>query len=139
MQEKEQPGVKFALVLKRLLRESGKTQVELARALGISQAAISKWFNGTMPNARKIPEIARFLNVSIDALLTQVEGEKRVGHLRESAPTYGTEKKYKKSNISDFEVIDVLLEVLGKMIELGERCSEAKRIIDRWKAEKDQH
>jgi len=51
-----------------LRREKGATQDDLARAVGVSAQAVSKWENGGMPDAELLPVIADYFNVSIDAL-----------------------------------------------------------------------
>lgn len=52
----------------RLLRkEKGISQDALARQLGVTYQAVSKWENGsTMPDITMLPIIARFFTVSID-------------------------------------------------------------------------
>ncbi len=50
-------------------REKGITQTELGALLGISNQAVSKWETElTMPDVMLLPEIAKVLDVSIDAL-----------------------------------------------------------------------
>ena len=52
------------------LRENVKlTQVELAIALSVKQASVSRWENGdSMPRADKLPELAKIFGCSIDDL-----------------------------------------------------------------------
>ncbi|WP_336785009.1 helix-turn-helix transcriptional regulator [Paenibacillus sp. MMO-177] len=51
-------------------KEKSVTQEQLANAVGVSIAAVSKWENGnTYPDITLLPEIASFFNVSVDALL----------------------------------------------------------------------
>ncbi len=50
-------------------KKIGITQSELARLLGVTQANISAWENGTaLPSASKLPELAKALNCTIDEL-----------------------------------------------------------------------
>ena len=51
-----------------LRREKGATQDDLARAVGVSAQAVSKWENGGTPDAELLPVIANYFDVSIDAL-----------------------------------------------------------------------
>ena len=51
------------------LKESGKTQKELCQHLGLSKNAYTDWKSGHMQSYKKhLPEIADFLNVSVDYL-----------------------------------------------------------------------
>lgn len=43
---------------------------ELAKKLGISRQAVSKWFNGkSKPRSDKLVKIAKALNITVDNLL----------------------------------------------------------------------
>ena len=58
--------------IKRLRRELGLTQVELARRLGVTCQAISKWeTQANSPDIALIPKIAGVLGVSIDELFRE--------------------------------------------------------------------
>ncbi|MFD0672476.1 helix-turn-helix domain-containing protein [Cohnella sp. GCM10027633] len=58
-------------------KERGLTQEELARVLGISYQAVSKWENAqTMPDIALLPELSRTLEVSIDKLLGYASQER---------------------------------------------------------------
>lgn len=62
-----------------LRREKGITQEELARHLGVSNQAVSKWESGqNCPDIQLLPEIARLFQVSVDQLLGY-QGEKAEG------------------------------------------------------------
>ena len=51
-----------------LRREKGVTQEELAKYIGVSAQAVSKWENGGAPDVELLPKIADFFAVPIDAL-----------------------------------------------------------------------
>jgi len=51
-----------------LRQGAGRTQEELAQAVGVSAQAVSKWECGGMPDAALLPGIADFLGVPIDRL-----------------------------------------------------------------------
>ena len=49
-------------------KEKGIKQEELAKYVGVSTQAVSKWENGGVPDAELLPRIADFFQVSIDFL-----------------------------------------------------------------------
>ena len=51
-----------------LRQGAGRTQEELAQAVGVSAQAVSKWECGGMPDAALLPGIADFLGVPIDRI-----------------------------------------------------------------------
>lgn len=57
-------------ILQRLRKAKGMTQEQMGEALGVSNAAVSKWENGQMyPDISMLPILARFFDVSIDCLI----------------------------------------------------------------------
>ncbi|MGL5694202.1 MAG: helix-turn-helix domain-containing protein [Peptostreptococcaceae bacterium] len=62
-------------VIYKLRKEKGVTQENLAKAVGVSVAAVSKWESkNSYPDITILPSIARFFNTSIDNLLNyQIE------------------------------------------------------------------
>ena len=55
---------------KRRLHSEIPTQVEVAKALGVRGAAVSKWENGrSKPRAKLLPAIAKLYGCTIDELL----------------------------------------------------------------------
>ncbi len=58
----------FSETLQSLRKEKKLTQNGLAEQLGVSPQAVSKWENGSYPDADFIPHIADFFEVSIDQL-----------------------------------------------------------------------
>ena len=52
----------------KMRKAKGATQEDLARAVGVSAQAVSKWENGGVPDAELFPAIADFFEVTIDAL-----------------------------------------------------------------------
>jgi transcriptional regulator with XRE-family HTH domain len=56
--------------LRTWLADTETTQLEFAKAIGVSQPAVSDWLNGhTSPTAAKLRAIAAHTGVSIDELL----------------------------------------------------------------------
>ena len=56
--------------LKTLRKESGRTQAELARLLGITRSGVNAWEMGlSVPSTPYIVELAKFYHVSTDYIL----------------------------------------------------------------------
>lgn len=56
--------------LKRLRKQRGLTQAELAARLGITQQAVGRWETGaTLPDATTLVVLAEIFNVSVDSIL----------------------------------------------------------------------
>jgi len=55
-------------VISRLRKEKGATQDEVAKYVGVSAQAVSKWENGSVPDTELLPKIADYFGTSIDAL-----------------------------------------------------------------------
>ena len=55
-------------VIAKLRKNLNVTQEALAKAVGVSAQAVSKWENGGVPDTELLPRIAAFFHVSIDAL-----------------------------------------------------------------------
>lgn len=63
--------MEFNEKLQELRKQKGMTQEELAEALWVSRAAVSKWESGRgYPSIDSLKEISRFFSVSIDTLLS---------------------------------------------------------------------
>ena len=58
----------IGLKIKELRNQNNVTQDNLAKAVGISTQAVSKWENGGLPDIELLPSIAKYFNVSIDFL-----------------------------------------------------------------------
>ena len=55
-------------VISKLRKSKGVTQEELAKHVGVSAQAVSKWENGGVPDTELLPKIADYFKVSIDNL-----------------------------------------------------------------------
>ena len=62
--------LRFSMRLKELREEAGVSMLELARAIGVSDAAICKWENGRAePKIGYIVELAEYFDCPIDYLI----------------------------------------------------------------------
>lgn len=62
--------IKIGTVIAAKRKEKGITQEELAKFLGVSTPAVSKWESAqTFPDITLLPEIAAFFNVTVDTLM----------------------------------------------------------------------
>lgn len=51
-------------------KKTGLTQMEVARKLGVSDAAVCQWEKGdTMPSGKRLLEIAKLYHCTVDKLL----------------------------------------------------------------------
>ena len=58
----------IGLNISTLRKEKGVTQEDLAKYVGISAQAVSKWENGGVPDIELLPKIADYFETSIDRL-----------------------------------------------------------------------
>jgi len=66
----------FAKVLKELMDEDGKNQLDLAQELGIRQSQVSNWINGkSLPGYHSIRTLCNYFKVSADMLLETEYGD----------------------------------------------------------------
>ncbi len=132
--------------LKKLRRERGNTQEDLAAHLGVTVQAVSKWERGEgFPDINLLPAIASFYDVTIDDLLGvgQMEKEKKIAEYRERSIELSYEGKTeervklwreaKKEFPNDLSVMKWLMDALiiedrvenaEEIIEYGERILE---------------
>lgn len=73
----------FALRIRQLWTKAGLTQVELAKAIGTSQAAVANYETGTKaPELAKLPSIAKALGVSVADLFVEGQHKEPVAKAR---------------------------------------------------------
>ena len=68
----------FGTNLRRIRKERGITQEQLAEAVGVSAQAVSKWEMTSFPDAQLLPAIADKLGVTIDELYGRAHEEKSI-------------------------------------------------------------
>ncbi len=53
-------------------KKTGLTQMQVAKELGVTDAAVCQWERGdTMPSAKRLTEIAKLYKCSVDELLKE--------------------------------------------------------------------
>lgn len=53
-------------------KRAGLTQMEVAKRLGVTDSAVNQWETGkTTPNTKRLSELARLYNCTIDELLKE--------------------------------------------------------------------
>ena len=85
-------NLKIGEKIKAKRRERGLTQEELAGALGVSKAAVSKWENDeSYPDIELLPQIAQMLCITIDALFnyTLLDTTHLINSLKASGISFG--------------------------------------------------
>ncbi|MBQ4592006.1 MAG: helix-turn-helix domain-containing protein [Clostridia bacterium] len=75
--------IKLGERMRELRRKYGRTQDDLAQALGVTPQAVSRWENGICyPDMELLPSMANFFGVSIDELFGyQTERSQKIGEL----------------------------------------------------------
>lgn len=79
MQEEKLTFVNCAQRIRDLCEGSGKNQKELARELGISEAALINYKRDRIPKAEELHRLATYFGVSIDWILTGSQSLARAG------------------------------------------------------------
>ena len=92
----------FSINLRKIRKERGVTQEQLADAVGVSAQAVSKWEISSYPDAGLLPAIADFLNVTIDELYGR-EREKEIS-MNQKVLNYISKIPYEEKISAIFEL-----------------------------------
>ena len=83
--------------IRKLRKESGFTQEQLAEALGVSVSAVHKWESGkATPELEMLVDIAGFFEVSIDAILNYGWQKLNMGETAERIRTFKNERNFEE-------------------------------------------
>jgi tellurite methyltransferase len=119
---------KLAKNINRYRKEKGLTQDGLAKKLGLTYQAVSKWENAqAMPDIAMLPELSKVLEVSIDKLLGYVSYDKQVTIYEEE---YAIPEYYWgfKPNSACYQVLELMPPTNHlKLLDIG--CGEGKDSI----------
>ncbi len=85
-------------VIADLRKTKGVTQEELAKYVGVSAQAVSKWENGGVPDTELLPKIADFFEVTVDKLFGRGDANINITsaifeHIRKTKPD--SEERFK--------------------------------------------
>lgn len=81
--------------IRRLRKESGFTQEQLAEALGVTTGAVHKWESGkATPELEMLVDIAEFFETSVDALLNYGWQKLSMGQAADQISTYRNERNF---------------------------------------------
>ena len=67
----KQQNVVFCGKLRALMKEKGLKQHHLVTRFGVTQAAVSRWYTTSIPGPEILPDLADFLGVTVDYLLSE--------------------------------------------------------------------
>ncbi|MBQ5757107.1 MAG: helix-turn-helix domain-containing protein [Clostridia bacterium] len=89
--------IKLGERMRELRRKRGRTQDDLAQALGVTPQAVSRWENGICyPDMELLPSMANFFGVSIDELFGyQTERSQKIDELAERIRTLNAQNNGK--------------------------------------------
>ncbi len=81
--------------IRKLRKESGFTQEQLAEALGVSVSAVHKWESGkATPELEMLVDIAEFFETSVDAILNYGWQKLSMGQAAERISAYSKERNF---------------------------------------------
>ena len=85
-------------VISELRKTKGITQDELAKYVGVSAQAVSKWENGGVPDTELLPKIADFFEITVDKLFGRGDANINITsaifeHIRKTKPN--SEERFK--------------------------------------------
>lgn len=77
--------IKTKLDIRRAIKEHGKNQVSLCRAIGIEKSTLQIYINGN-PTVKSLYKIAEGLDCDVRDLFYPIEDDKNILHLNDGTP-----------------------------------------------------
>lgn len=111
----------FSTNLRNALYMAGKTQAELAKAVGVTEVSVSKWINGAaVPRPNKVDDICRALRCSREDLMLDHNRQVMLApqdvladEMRLRVDLYGIFNALMRMNDSDLKLISDLIKRLS--------------------------
>lgn len=131
--------IKLGESIRRLRKESGFTQVQLAEALGVSVSAVHKWESGkATPELEMLVDIAEFFETSVDAMLNYgwqklsmgqaVEKLRQFARDRQLADGIRFAEKALQKYPNNFEIVwectNIYFLTMGEEVRFAQRATE---------------
>ena len=92
-----QMEIRLGESIRRLRKEAGFTQEQLAEALGVSVSAVHKWESGkATPELEMLVDIAEFFETSVDAILNYGWQKLSMGQTAERIHTFKNERNFEE-------------------------------------------
>ena len=92
-----QMEIRLGESIRRLRKEAGFTQEQLAEALGVSVSAVHKWESGkATPELETLVDIAEFFETSVDAILNYGWQKLSMGQTAERIHTFKNERNFEE-------------------------------------------
>lgn len=112
--EKKEIGAR----IKRLRKEAGLRQWQLAELIGATQPAIHMYERGVLPEPKRLLEIARIGNTTVEWILTGTHWENGSPEMqRVPREIYELAFKFREYSEEDREALGAALEVINKAVE----------------------
>jgi len=107
-------GDKFSQVIKKLRKEKGLTQQELANIVGITATGVSYWESGNaVPNTETLNKLANYFGVTINFLLGVKDKIEMEDNSRTAILFRKVEQVEPKEREKLLDIIDSIIDILG--------------------------
>lgn len=130
MQEKKTTAVIFSEQLAESMKKAGLTQSQLAQKIQVTQAAVSKWLNGTVPKGDQLLSLSDALSVKMEWLLTGMDAEQP--HTGGRPPIYNPCMSVRSSILKSAELekeANALRALGGRLLAEADKLSEIAESI----------
>ncbi len=116
-----------------LCKENNTSPTQMVNKLGIAQGMVTKWKNGTEPNAKALLKISEYFNVSTDYLLGKTDKKNKTAP--EGQPLTDEEKailkKCEQLSVEDLHKVLEYVELLKLKRNSENESKETIRLVAR--------